>query len=85
MKKIEQIRELSYHYYMNHKHSIELQKMLISEIGNNLYLPNPVKYQFISDMAKLNTMYQYSFRKPIYFESMIISLFKNLEHYTTNL
>ena len=85
VEKIEQIRELSYHYYMNHKSSIELQKMLVVMIGNNPYIPNPIKYQFISDIAKLNTIYKYSFRKPIYFESMIISLFKNLEHYTTNL
>jgi hypothetical protein len=84
-KTIEEIRELSYHYYLNHKHSIDLQKMLVVMIGNNLYIPNPIKYQFISDIAKLNTIYQYSFRKPIYFESMIISLFKNLKNYTTNL
>tara|TARA_B100000941_G_C28476772_1_gene539667 strand:+ start:254 stop:1009 length:756 start_codon:yes stop_codon:yes gene_type:complete len=82
---IEEIRDLSYHYYLNHKNSNELQKMLVIMIGNNLYIPNSIKYQFISDIAKLNTIYQYSFRKPIYFESMIISLFKNLKNYTTNL
>lgn len=80
-----ELRDLSYHYYLNHKDSEQLQQMLVSQIGSNLYLPNSVKYKFIHDIAQLNHKYQYSFRKPIFFESMICSLFKHLEDYTTNL
>ena len=36
-KSIESIRELSYYYYMNHKDSESLQKLLVSGIGSNIY------------------------------------------------
>jgi len=79
------IRELSYMYYMNHTHSTDLQKLLVKRIGSNLYIPNSIKYKLVEDLCRINALYQHSFRKPIFLEFIIISLFKHLEHYTTNL
>ena len=82
---IETIRGLSYMYYMNHTHSIDLQQMFVSNIGSNLSLPNSIKEQVIKDICRINVLYQHSYRKPIFLEFMIISLFKHLENYTYNL
>ena len=84
-RNIESIRDLSYHYYMNHKNSIELQKLFIIGICSNHSLPNSIKYAIVEDITKLNTLYQYSYRKPIFLECIIFCLFKHLEHYTINL
>jgi len=84
-KVVEDIRELSYMYYMNHTHSTDLQKLLIKRIGSNSYIPNSIKYKVVEDICRINVLYQHSYRKPIFFEFIIISLFKHLEHYTYNL
>ena len=84
-KVMETIREMSYMYYMNHKYSVNLQKMIIFNISENLSLPNSIKEQVIKDICRINVMYQHSYRKPIFLEFMIISLFKHLENYTYNL
>jgi len=84
-KVMEGIRELSYMYYMNHTHSTDLQKLLIKRIGSNSYIPNSIKYKVVEDICRINVLYQHSYRKPIFFEFIIISLFKHLEHYTYNL
>ena len=84
-KVIEDIRELSYMYYMNHTHSTDLQKLLIERIGSNLCIPNSIKYDLVEDISRINVLYQHSYRKPIFLELIIISLFKHLEYYTYNL
>jgi len=84
-KVIGTIREMSYMYYMNHTHSIDLQMMLVSHIGSNISIPNSIKEQVIKDICRINVLYQHSYRKPIFLEFMIISLFKHLENYTYNL
>ena len=84
-KVIEKKRELSYMFYMNHTHSVNLQKYLIEKIGSNAYIPNSVKYKLIEDMCRINKYYQHSYRKPIFLEFIIISLCKHLENYTYNL
>jgi hypothetical protein len=84
-KVMETIREMSYMYYMNHKYSVNLQKMIIFNISENLSLPNSIKEEVIKDICRINVLYQHSYRKPIFLEFMIISLFKHLENYTYNL
>jgi len=84
-KVVEDIRGLSYMYYMNHTHSTDLQKLLIKRIGSNLSIPNSIKYDLVEDICRINALYQHSYRKPIFLEFIIISLFKHLEHYTYNL
>jgi len=84
-KSIKSLRELCYMYYMNHTHSTYLQRLLVTNIGNNLCLPNSVKTNIIEDMCRINNLYQHSYRKPIFLEFIVISLFKHLENYTYNL
>jgi len=84
-KTIDTIREICYMYYMNHKDSVDLQRIIIQRIGSNYYLPNPIKYAIVDELATINYLYQHSYRKPIFLEWIIYSLFKHLQHYTTNL
>jgi len=84
-KVMETIREMSYMYYMNHKYSVNLQKIIIFNISANLSLPNSIKEEVIKDICRINVLYQHSYRKPIFLEFIIISLFKHLENYTYNL
>jgi len=84
-KTIDTIREICYMYYMDHKDSVDLQRMIIQRIGSNYYLPNPIKFAIVDEMAYINHLYQNSYRKPIFLEWIIYSLFKKLEHYTINL
>jgi hypothetical protein len=79
------IKEIVYYYYMNHKNSVDFQLYLIEKIGSNLYLPNYIKFTIVSELAELNKLYQYSYRKPIFLEGMILCLFKHLENYSYNL
>ena len=82
---ITELREMCYMYYLHDSHSESFQRMIVSELGKNLYLPNPIKISILEDITQLNHLYQYSYRKPIFLEAMIYSLFKHLEHYTYNL
>ena len=70
---------------MNHTHSTDLQKLLVERIGLNLYIPNSVKYAVVEDICRINQLYQHSYRKPIFLEFIIISLYKHLENYTYHL
>ena len=79
---IENIRELCYMYYMNHNSSIELQQYIVKNICKSITLPNVVKYNAIKDIVDINHLYGYSYRKPLYLECIIYSLFKHLEYYT---
>ena len=82
---INKIKELSYYYYMYHKDSVGFQRYIIKQIGQNNYLPNKIKIDIVKDITELNHHYQYSYRKPIFLEAIIMCLFKHLENYTTNL
>ena len=84
-KSIELLREICYMYYMNHDNSIELQQYIVTKIGSNLYLPNSIKYKVLQSIVDINKMYSYSYRKPIFLETIIYSLYNHLEHYTYNL
>ena len=84
-KMIDTIREICYMYYMDHKDSVDLQKLIIQRICSNYYLPNPIKYNIINEITTINYLYQYSYRKPIFLEWTLVSLFKHLRNYTTNL
>lgn len=81
-KTIEGIRELCYMYYMNHNSSIDLQQYIVKNICNSISLPAKVKYDAIKDIVDVNHLYGYSYRKPLYLEYIIYSLFKHLEYYT---
>jgi hypothetical protein len=81
-KTIETIREICYMYYMNHSSSVELQRYIVKHIGKILVLPNEIKHTIVKDIVTINNMYSYSYRKPLYLECIIYSLFKHLEHYT---
>ena len=81
-KTIEDIRELCYMYYMNHNSSIELQQYIVKKICESITLPAKVKYYAIKDIVDVNNLYGYSYRKPLYLEYIIYSLFKHLEYYT---
>ena len=81
-KTIETIREICYMFYMNHSSSIELQRYIVKHIGKILVLPNEIKHNIVKDIVSINKMYNYSYRKPLYLECIIYSLFKHLEHYT---
>ena len=82
---ITELREMCYMYYLHDSQSESFQRMIVAELGANLYLPNPIKISILEDITKLNHLYQHSYRKPIFLEAMIYSLFKHLEHYTYNL
>ena len=81
-KTIETIREICYMFYMNHSSSIELQKYIVKHVGEILTLPNEIKHNIVKDIVSINKIYSYSYRKPLYLECIIYSLFKHLEHYT---
>jgi len=81
-KTIETIREICYMFYMNHSSSVELQRYIVKHIGKILTLPNEIKHNIVKDIVTINKMYSYSYRKPLYLECIIYSLFKHLEHYT---
>ena len=81
-KTIETIREICYMFYMNHSSSIELQRYIVKHIGKILVLPNEIKHNIVKDIVSINKIYNYSYRKPLYLECIIYSLFKHLEHYT---
>lgn len=82
---ITKCREICYMYYTANKESSSLQTMIIETLGANLYLPNSIKFKLIEDIAFLNKLYVYCYRKPILLESIIYSLFKNLQYYTYNI
>ena len=81
-KTIEDIRELCYMYYMNHNSSVDLQQYIVKKICKSITIPNKVKYNAIKDIVDVNHLYGYSYRKPLYLEYIIYSLFKHLEYYT---
>lgn len=81
-KTIEDIRELCYMYYMNHNSSVDLQQYIVKNICKSNTLPAKVKYDAIKDIVDVNHLYGYSYRKPLYLEYIIYSLFKHLEYYT---
>jgi len=82
---IDKMKDIVYHYYMNHKTSIDLQRYIITNITSNLYLPNKIKIDIVRDLCELNTYYQHSYRKPIFLEAIIVCLCKHLENYTYHL
>jgi len=84
-KVMKTIREICYMYYMDHKNSIDLQRLIIQRICSNYYLPNPIKYAIVDELSSINHLYQHSYRKPIFLEWIILCLFKHLQNYTTNL
>ena len=81
-KTVEIIREMCYMFYMNHSSSVELQQYIVKQIGKIIVLPNEIKHNIVKDIANINKLYSYSYRKPLYLECIIYSLFKHLEHYT---
>lgn len=81
-KTIETIREICYMFYMNHSSSVELQRYIVKHVGEILTLPNEIKHNIVKDIVSINKIYNYSYRKPLYLECIIYSLFKHLEHYT---
>ena len=81
-KTIEDIREICYMYYMNHNSSIDLQQYIVKKICKSVTLPAKVKHDAIKDIVNVNHLYGYSYRKPLYLEYIIYSLFKHLEYYT---
>jgi len=81
-KTIEDIREICYMYYMNHNSSLDLQQYIVKNICKSVTLPAKVKYDAIKDIVNVNHLYGYSYRKPLYLEYIIYSLFKHLEYYT---
>jgi len=82
VKTIEDIRGLCYMYYMNHTTSIELQRYIVDNILSCLTIPNTVKVTVLKELTEVNHLYGYSYRKPLYLEYIIYSLFKHLEYYT---
>ena len=83
-KTIEDVREICYMYYMNHTNSVELQKYLLIKLSDMIILPNQIKYDIVKDICDINYKYRYSYRKPIFLETIIYCLFKHLEHYNIN-
>ena len=84
IKSINDIREICYMYYMNHKTSLELQRYIVDRLSDHLVLPNDIRYKIVTDIADINHKYRYSYRKPIFLETIIYCLFKHLEHYNIN-
>lgn len=82
---IDKIKEISYYYYMSHTDSLKLQQYIIYNLGKKILIPNTIKYTIVNEYSNLNHMYQYSYRKPIFLETMILCLFKHLENYSYNL
>ena len=83
-KTIEEIREICYMYYMNHETSVDLQRYIIRRLNDYLVLPNDIRYKIVMDIAEINHKYRFSYRKPIFLETIIYCLFKHLEHYNIN-
>ena len=83
-KTITEVRDICYMYYMNHETSNELQKFIVDRLGDHLVLPNDIRYNIVKDIADINHKYRYSYRKPIFLETIIYCLFKHLENYNIN-
>lgn len=81
---ITEIRDICYMYYMNHVTSLELQRYIIDKLKDHLVLPNDIRYNIVKDIADINHKYRYSYRKPIFLETIIYCLFKHLENYNIN-
>ena len=79
-----EVRDICYMYYMNHETSLELQRYIIEKLKDHLVLPNDIRKQIVQDIAEINHKYRYSYRKPIFLETIIYCLFKHLEHYNIN-
>lgn len=82
---ISSIREFCYMYYLTNKTSDSFQRYVQQQITSNEYLPNVLKERIVKDMAHLNHLYQTSYRKSLYLETILYSVFKHLDHYKTNL
>lgn len=82
---ISSIREICYMYYMNHRECTSLLQLIVKNVGDNLYIPNCIKINLVSELTDVNKMYQNSYRKPIFLEYAIVCLFKHLENYSYNL
>ena len=78
---IETIREICYMYYMNHTNSLDLQLYILSQLGKMIILPNQIKFTIVKDIADINHKYRFSYRKPIYLESIIYCLCQHLQYY----
>ena len=81
---IDKIREICYMYYMNHTTSLDLQKYIIYRLKDHLILPNDIRYKIVKDISDINHKYRYSYRKPIFLETIVYCLFKHLENYNIN-
>ena len=81
---INDIREICYMYYMNHKTSLELQRYIVDRLSDHLVLPNDIRFNIVTDIADINHKYRYSYRKPIFLETIVYCLFKHLENYNIN-
>ena len=82
---ISSIREICYMYYMNRRECTSLLQLIVKNVGDNLYIPNCIKLDLVSELTDVNKMYQNSYRKPIFLEYAIVCLFKHLENYSYNL
>lgn len=82
---LSKLRELCYMYHLQTNDSTLFQRYIIDQIGSNLYLPNTLKCLVLHDICYLNYLYQSSYRKSLYLETIFYSIFKHLQHYKTNL
>ena len=69
---------------MNHETSVDLQRYIIRRLNDYLVLPNDIRYKIVMDIAEINHKYRFSYRKPIFLETIIYCLFKHLENYNIN-
>jgi len=76
---MQKIRDIAYYYYMNHTDSQELQRFIVCRIGEGS-LPQSVKMNVFEDICKINTLYQHSYRKPIFLEYIIVSMCKHMNY-----
>lgn len=80
-KFIKMIKELSYKYNSIYTDITPFQNLLCQTICNNIKLPNPIKFKIINDISMINTLYNNSYKKYLYLEYTIISIYSSIEDY----
>jgi hypothetical protein len=59
----------------------EFQILLSQSICGNIKLPNKIKYKIINKLSMINTLYNNSYKKYLYLEYSIISIYNYIEDY----
>lgn len=78
---LQEKNDIVYHFHCLSDSSVELQKLLVSEICKNSRIPNNIKYKIYEGVSHINHLYSNSYTKNIYLEYCIMFIYKYIEDY----